>query len=319
MKIQKITAILFVLIFIVVTGCREESVIDENPAQENLTDEETIRQDIDNEYASLFSMDVVEEEEESSEYDPSENDCINDTIPLWFRRVHKTSRDIQIHIEDGIANVAINTEIEGNFMIDIDYDHLFGEKAIQDIAVRYAVFEKNPIDKISPSGKRWKLVSISPVQIQLQDEEKRTISILEVKAAVDSETRLLLNDATKMFAVPSELSHFSPEEEVVLTAKIENLNDDETEGDSLVYLHHSQRLRRPGMGNHKCRRHLLYDDGVNGGDEIAGDNIFTGTFIIPDITGYHRAAIDVLDAEMFEDETTQNYNSMAWAMPYIVE
>ncbi|MDY6934816.1 MAG: hypothetical protein SVZ03_11445 [Spirochaetota bacterium] len=319
MNLTKIIISISALVFITLLGCREDSANDYIIIPDNATEEDSIKEDIDNEYSSLFLTESDEDGEDGEEDYLTEEEINDDFMPFWYRRCHRESRDITIHIEDGIADVTLITGLEGYFMIDVDGDRRCGKKEIQDTAVRYAVFERNTIDEKKNGKGHWKLKELSPLEIQLQNEEKRTILILKVTALVDGETRFMVDDSAMMFGVPSELPHFSPGEVVKLTAKIENTNEDGSERESYVYLHHSRRVLQPGMEKHRRRRHLIFDDGENGGDEVAGDNIFTGTYTIRNAAGFHHVGVDVLDAEMFEDETTQNYNSMAWVIPYIIE
>ncbi|NOZ69619.1 MAG: hypothetical protein GXP46_10360 [Deferribacteres bacterium] len=318
MYLRRLLICSFALLFVFVLGCGT-GLDSTSSGSSDSTDEEIIKGAVDNTYFPLFSTGVVEDDTGESAGGavtlPVNEDAVeDDSIPLWFRRVHVTSRDISVHIEGDTADVSVTTDIEGDFLIDTDGDFEFGRKEIRATAVRYATFQR---DYDFP-GRHWRLSSISPVEINLQDEENRTISIKSVKAYVDGELRWEVYDydPATLFKVPSELPRFAPGEEVVVTADIENLNSDGSERGSYVYLHYTTHEHRRGMANHGSRR-LMYDDGTHG-DETAGDGIFTGTYIIGDAMGYHHAAVDVLDKEMFSDETTQNYNSMAWAMPYVV-
>ncbi len=317
MYFKRVLFFSFTLLFVFVLGCGTGS--DSTSSGSADSDEDIIKGAVDDTYYALFSTGVFEDDADANQVSGAVSVLSNegtvednDSIPPWFRRVRRTSRDISVHIEGGTADVSVTTSIEGDFMIDTDGDHEFGSKEIRDRAVRYATFER---DYALP-GRQWRLIEISPVEINIQDKENRTISIKSIKAYVESELRWEVDDSATMFKVPSELPYFTPGEVVVVTAEIENLNDDNSERESYVYLHYTTRVHRRGSANHGSRQ-LMYDDGTHG-DENPGDGIFTGTYTIGDAAGYHHAAIDVLDKEMFDDETTQNYNSAAWAIPYLV-
>lgn len=299
-------------VLFVVTGCGEVKTA--------ATDQELLKEAMDDEYYSEFSNGVMIDEENGSQKMATEitaeagypHICDEDLQIMggcWFRRVHRTSRDLDIHIEGGIATVDVTTTREGKFKIDMNNDHNFGEKEIKDTAKRHATFEKNP------SG-RWQLKELSPIEINLQDEAARTIKIQNIKVYVNDVLTWEVSDPTHKFSYPDELPHFKPNDVVKVTAKVENKNPDGSDRDSYVYFHHTTKVHRPGIRGHL--RDLMYDDGTHG-DEIAGDKIFTRTYTHGGVTGWHHAAVDVLDKEMFSDETTQNYNSSAWVIPYKVE
>lgn len=315
-RIKFLIVYLSALLFLVVIGCGGGGSTGDvaSISGGSTSEEELLKDAIDDDYGTLFSTGVIEDDEE----DQTEKSLArrgypricdgDDPVPCWFRPIHVASRNININIENGVADVSVTKYIEGSFFIDVDEDYPFGKKKIEDVAKRYARFERD--------SARWRLTEISPVEINLQDEDQRTITIKGVTAYVDGEVRWEVTDPETMFKFPDELPHFSPGEEVVVEAEIENM-DGEGERESYVYLHYTTDVRMPGR-IFRHQRMLMYDDGTNG-DKVAGDGIFTGTYIIGVNTGYHHAAVDVLDKEMFDDEETQNYNTAAWAMPYIVE
>ncbi|MCI0528782.1 MAG: hypothetical protein L0Y56_15190, partial [Nitrospira sp.] len=220
------------------------------------------------------------------------------TLPRWYRKITDIHREVDIHIEDGLANVEVTVDLAGVLRLDINGDGLFGEKSIQSTAHRLAIFEK-----VRP--RHWKLIKLSPLEFSLKDPAQQTVQIEEVAASVHGEVRWSVSDPTTLFEFPSGLPTFAPGEEVVVTAKIKNQDSEGAERPSVVYLHHDGR------------REPMFDDGTHG-DAVAGDGIFTKTKTVGPSLGFHHAAIDALDAEVFSDETTQNYNAAAWAIPYIV-
>jgi hypothetical protein len=316
---------LSVLLFLVVIGCGGGgSTGDVASSGGSTSDKELLKEAIDDDYSTLFSTGVIEDDEEdqAGKSLPAGQAGLarrgypricdgDDPVPCWFRLIHVASRNITINIENSVADVSVTKYIEGSFFIDVDGDYFFGTKRIEDIAKRYARFERDASHRWG-----WKLTEISPVEISLQDEESRTITIKRITAYVDGVVRWEVTNPETMFKFPDELPHFSPGEEVIVEAEIENI-DAEGERESYVYLHYTTDVHKPGR-IFRHQRVPMYDDGTHG-DEVAGDGIFTGTYIMGNNTGYHHAAVDVLDKEMFDDEETQNYNTAAWAMPYIVE
>ena len=52
------------------------------------------------------------------------------------------------------------------------------------------------------------------------------------------------------------------------------------------------------VGTTDRSRALLVDDGT-AGDAVAGDGLYTGTFIVPSVAGLHHFAVDALDPSSF--------------------
>ena len=229
----------------------------------------------------------------------------------WYREITDRDHEFDIHIQDGLASVQVTTRLEGILHLNVDEDDLFGEKAFELIGKRFATFLKvphHPRDQHLPLHQHghWKLVEISPIEVSLADSENQTVQIEGITTVVDNQVRWEVSDPSTLFSIPSGLPIFSPGEEVVITARITNIGDGDAERPTFVYLHHDRH------------REAMFDDGETGGDEVAGDGIFTKTKTIGPRLGFHHAAIDALDAEVFEDETTDNYNGEIWGMPYLV-
>jgi hypothetical protein len=304
--------LVFGILALIGTGCGQGTTAD--VATTDTTGEIGIIQSTmeDEEHATLFSSDVFAGDEtgtnllqglssepsSNSSQDSSQSFEPDSTLPRWYRKITDVHREVGIHIEDGLAQVEVTTNLAGVLRLDINGDGVFGEKAIQSTAHRFAAFKK-----LRP--RHWRLIELSPLEFSLKDPSKQTIHIEEVTATVDGEVRWTANDPTTPFEFPSGLPIFAPGEEVIVTAKIKNQDFEETERPSVVYLHHDGR------------REPMIDDGTHG-DAIAGDGIFTKTKTVGASLGFHHAAVDALDAAVFADETTPNYNATAWAMPYIV-
>jgi hypothetical protein len=304
--------IVFGILALIGTGCGQGTTAD--VATTDTTQEIGIIQNTmdDEEHATLFSSDVFagdqtetnllqglsSEPSSNSSQDSSQSFETDLTLPRWYRKITDVHREVDIHIEDGLATVEATTDLTGVLRLDINGDGALGEKAIQSTAHRFATFKK-----VRP--RHWRLIELSPLEFSLEDPSKQTIHIEEVTATVNGEVRWTANDPTTLFQFPSGLPIFAPREEVTVTAKIKNQDPEGTERESVVYLHHDGR------------REPMFDDRTHG-DAIAGDGIFTKTKTVGASLGFHQAAVDALDAEVFSDETTQNYNAAAWAMPYII-
>ena len=219
--------------------------------------------------------------------------------PRWYREITHLHRDVEIHIESGLADVEVRTERAGRLHLDVDGDGVFGLKTIQSTARRYLTFKK-----MGPW--HWALIELSPVEVLSSGPVDRTVQVEQVTVSVDGEIRWEVSDPETRLPFPAGLPIFSPGEEIIVTAKIRNEDTDGAERESVVYLHQDGR-RKP-----------MVDDGLSGGDQTAWDGVFTRTERIGPVLGFHHSAVDALDAGVFSDETTENYNAAAWGMPYVV-
>jgi len=219
----------------------------------------------------------------------------------WYRSFNgnrSVNKDIQVL--DDIAEVTISRTRNFNFNIDVDFDRVFGQKEANHASVRYAQFAKF-------ASEGWKLIHTSMVEINMQENSLNTISINEVSASVNGTLRWIGTSPSQLMNIESELPTFYPGDEITVTVSVSNTN-----GGVKVFLH-NKPFKRTGH-----TRRLMFDDGTTGGDKTAGDNIFTRTGTAPAPAGYYHVGIDVIDAEAFDDETSDNYRAYCWIFPYRV-
>jgi len=213
---------------------------------------------------------------------------------------------IDIHIEDGIADVKISHDIAGTLFIADEVNDilvLWG-KPFEDLVTRYATFTNSPLG--------WKLTAISPVEFALKDGAQQTVFINSLRAYSGSDLVWEASQPSRLYTVPEGLPRFTHGEEIRVEAGVVNTAGSAWEPSQFVFIH------RPGPHiSGRRTRGLMFDDGTNG-DLVAGDGTYTRTYTIGPCRGRHFAAVDVIDAATFT-ALDAPYNSGAWGMPYIVE
>ena len=226
---------------------------------------------------------------------------------FWWRGdLERLGREIDIHIENGIADVKVSHDIAGTFFIADEVGDvlvLWG-KPFEDLVTRYARFTKEP--------RGWKLSAISPVEFALAKGEEQTVFIEAFKAYSGDELIWEATEPASLYTVTSGLPIFTSGDEIRVEATVSNTSESEWEPSQFVFLH------RPGPHiTGRRTRDIMFDDGTNG-DLVAGDGIYTRMYTIGPCRGRHFAAVDVIDAATFM-KLEAPYNSGAWGMPYIVE
>lgn len=222
----------------------------------------------------------------------------------WGRgRIERERSDIDISITGDTAYVTVIDKVKGLLFVDSTDAMRINPwvKPFHDTLTRHAELIKG--------FDGWQLSRISPLDISLTDPAQQTVHIQWVRASVNDKIVWVALSSSQLFDVPEGLPTFSPGTEVLVEAEVSNSNNSTCAQDSFVFLHHPGGL----IGR---ARDLMVDDGTYG-DKVAGDEIFSRTYIIGPSIGRHFATVDVIDAETFADENAP-YNSAAWGMPYIV-
>ncbi len=311
-KIANIT--LLVGIFLItglVSSCSKST---KSSVTSSVSDKSQIQELIDAD-PDLFSVDPTEDEDVS--YSPTListpfmakqlTEAQEATLPVGWgrRRLGVTEKDIDIHIEGNTAYVTITKRVEGTLYVDRTDDHIRnpGSKPIDDRVTKKAYFEK--------VFGHWQLLELSCVDIELTEQSKQTVSITSVEAiGTNSQGAVTytITSPSELMNISTELPTFLKGTEVKVIATVENSNQEWTPP-VFVFLHYGKPFQ-----NHK--REQMFDDGTHG-DEVAGDGKYTNTWTIgSNASIYRHAAVDVLDAGCLQNEDEDDYNSVAWRIPY---
>lgn len=305
--------VVVVLFISLLTACGG-GISSSDSSSTSLSDSDNIKQQVGS--SELFSVNLTDSEDtitatasaesvQAGAYAAESGTC---STGIWIRGDFKhLSRDVNVTFAGNTASVKVTDKISGNLYVDNTPDTIINpwHKPFNDTITRYAEFVK-----VLPG--HWNLTKISPVDVDLTDTAQQTVQIQKVTASVGSAIVWEATSSSTLYAVPNELPTFKPNDEVLVEAEIANSTTSMScSPATYVFLH------RPGPCLFGRCRDVMYDDGTNGGDKVAGDGIFSRTYTIGQHIGYHFAAVDVIDSTTFMDQST-NYNSTAWGMPYRV-
>lgn len=228
------------------------------------------------------------------------------TLPAgWGRRLEGDPvRNHTIQIIGDTATVETVVDIDATLYVDTTFDGIKnpGAKPIEDIVYRYSTWMKE-------DGK-WHITEVSPGEVTLSDPGRQTVFVTNVKVYVNDVLVLDVSDPSVKLDVETEIVHVSNGDAVTVEAAVINSSTSGLDPLTYVYCHPN----RPVGG-----RDLMFDDGVNGGDRVADDGIWTYQYTVDLAEGVHFAAVDALDSLCLQNETDDDYNSSAWGMPYVVE
>lgn len=315
-KISRVTKLLvFLFGILLITGCGSTDSGSNTISTTDNTDSAAVRQEVES--SDFFSLDITDDK--SSDGAVYETKGANDALSYapgdgfylsfaWGRgNIELLQRNFNITITGDTASVTVTDNISGILYVDTTEDGQRNpwEKPFEDTIVRNA--------ELIRTSSGWRLSKITPVDISLTNSEDQTVHIVLLRASVNRdgnwEKVWETDSSSNYFVVPDGLPGFTQGDEVLVEAEITNTNEAGYEPASYVFLH------RPG-GILGRTRDLMFDDGTHG-DLVAGDGIYSRTYTILHDPGHYTAAVDVIDAATFLDESAP-YNSSAWGMPYIV-
>ncbi|MEW6365661.1 MAG: hypothetical protein AB1714_13615 [Acidobacteriota bacterium] len=223
----------------------------------------------------------------------------------WWRKLAgEPVRNWSITVIGDTATASVVTDADATLYVDTTHDGVKnpGTKPIEDRITRYSTWVKT-------DGK-WKLSEISAAQVNLREMARQTVFITEVKVSVNGQLVRDVTDPTEKMSVDTEILRVHNGDVVTVESAVSNSSQSGLDPLTYVYCHPN----RPSG-----RRDLMFDDGVNGGDKVAADGIWTYEYTVNLNPGVHFAAVDALDSLCLQNETDDDYNSNAWGMPYVVE
>lgn len=276
----------------------------------------------------FFFEDLNDQSEDNFGDEPNFEDPYNlfkPITPIRFGRI-KVSGDRNISVEltsDTTAIAYFDFFLNGNFVIvakDSDSTSQVASvyrKDMQHHSQRIANFEK--ITKLEEeSGEildRWKLVDFSMGYGESVNAPK-TVKILNLLVESSQGDSVLITEPLNFMQSRADLFTFPRGTEVTLTVTVENTNPnaiifpDSTTSTEIVRLHYGRN--RIGHYGRKWFHWI--------GQDLDGNNIYRGSWIVAQRRGVHHAVIDVIDNGTIHDsdEDLYPYNSETWSTPYRV-
>ncbi len=164
------------------------------------------------------------------------------------------------------------------------------------------IVEKN-VNETSFGG--WRIISATPSEHMLANEEQE-VFITSMRLYKNDELIWECTDPSDFYKIDSELPVLSEGDFIRMETTIDHLNP--------VYEPEYFVVAHGPLSGHS--RHIMYDNGLYG-DEVAEDGIFSYEWYV-EYTGHHqRIAVDVIDADTFEDQTEEDYDSAAWGIHFL--
>ncbi len=226
------------------------------------------------------------------------------------RRGRPVGRVITVDVdrEAGTAMVTKELEFDGKFLLDItdDAERNPTEKPLREILVQHAKFERVDDATAAETGRRWRLVGVSPTEWVMTAEDKRTVDIGSVEVWVDGVLALSITDPSLLFDVDGLIPHLRVGQEVQVKAFVSNST--RPEADTYVFLHlfHASPDVRIWI---RVPMELVEGD--------LGP-YYERSWVVRH-SGRGRVAVDAIDSQTFMTDSDDDYRANIWGIPYIIE
>lgn len=221
---------------------------------------------------------------------------------------------VDVDPEAGIAQVTKELVFEGEFLLDITQDDQFNptSKPLNQTLVQHAQFRRNDAARAEETGRRWRLVAVSPAEVGLTDPLKQTVDIARLEVWVDGEPFLQVEDPSQLFEVDGRVPRLQPEQQVTVKAWVDNSSTAGFTPPTFVYLHlfHASLEMRMWV--------RLPMDVVVTETDVGSDTYWTLSWMVRH-RGRERIAVDAIDAGTFATQEGDDYNANIWGIPYIIE
>ncbi len=229
---------------------------------------------------------------------------------VWGRRKGLPIRrviTVEVDREAGIASITKELVFDGEFLLDLSDDDVINpaSKPLEVTLLLHAEFMR--LDEPNDRGRRWQLKGVSAAQWYMTDAAKQTVNLTKVEVYVDDVLVLLVTDPSELLQLENDIPLIDKDDLVVVRAWVDNTSDSASvnEPATFGFLHvfHARSDRR------EWRRMPM--DIVQDGDDVYYEKSWLAHRV-----GRARIAIDMIDSEMFSNETEDDYRGNAWGIPY---
>ncbi|KPK02364.1 MAG: hypothetical protein AMS20_12165 [Gemmatimonas sp. SG8_28] len=217
---------------------------------------------------------------------------------------------IDVDSEAGTALVTKELVFEGEFLLDITQDDQFNptSKPLNQTLVQHAQFRRNDAATAEETGRRWRLVAVSPAEVVLTDPLKQTVDIARLEVWVDGELYLEVEDPSQLFEVDGRVPRLHPEQEVTVKVWVDNSSTAAFTPPTFVYLHLFHASLEMRMWVRLPMEQVVTDTDVH----------WTRSWVVRH-AGRERIAVDAIDAGTFATQDGDDYNANIWGVPYVIE
>jgi hypothetical protein len=171
-----------------------------------------------------------------------------------------------------------------------------------------ALVTKELVFEGEDTGRRWRLVAVSPAEVVLTDPSKQTVDIARLEVLVDGEPFLEVEDPSQLFEVDGRVPHLQAEQEVTVKVWVENSSEAGFTPPTFVYLHLFHASLEMRMWVRLPMERVVTDT----------ETYWTRSWVVRH-RGRERIAVDALDAGTFATSDGDDYNANIWGIPYIIE
>jgi len=282
--------------------------------ESEVTDEAAIKELIEGNPELFNVLGIDDDGAQDPEYSTGFPKPAEPIVPIRFGRkghFRLEEIDVEFSAQSDTAWVTVVRSFDGNFMI-IARDtttsppvaHLY-KKPMGNTITRKAMFVK-VADTANPR-RNWKLRGLTMSECY---SDTCTITIHQVRI-VTPDTELVVTAPLDYFMPKEEIPTVSPGDTVKVFLTLSNTEENPPEPGETVLL----RYRT----DHRCRRarRTFNDEGIYP-DEVAGDGIYSGFWVVHQHRGIYHAYFDVIDNGTIYDDTLP-YNSAVWGTPYVVK
>lgn len=235
----------------------------------------------------------------------------------WGRRFGLPVRRIltvDVNHEEGTALVTKELVFEGQFLQDHLEDDIEepSAKPLEVTLIIQGLFRRIERDVAANNDgasdqRRWELVGVTPAELMMTAEDKRTVSITKVQVWAGEEMLLEITDPTELLRLGDEsLPRLDREVEVVVKAWVTNRLENDLQPSTFGFLH-VRHANRDAIEWGRRVMTLMEDD--EGG-------VYYQAGWYARRLGRARIGIDMIDAQTFQNLTEDDYRGNAWGIPY---
>ncbi len=217
---------------------------------------------------------------------------------------------IDVDTEAGTALVTKELVFEGEFLLDITPDDQFNpsSKPLNQTLVQHARFQRNDAARAEDTGRRWRLVAVSPAEVVLTDPSQQTVDIARLEVWVNEELFLEVEDPSQLFEVDGRVPHLQAEQQVTVKVWVDNSSEAGHTPPTFVYLHLFHASLEMRMWLRLPMERVVTDT----------DTYWTRSWVVRH-RGRERIAVDAIDAGTFATSDGDDYNANIWGIPYVID
>ncbi|NIN09945.1 MAG: hypothetical protein GTN62_00880 [Gemmatimonadales bacterium] len=223
---------------------------------------------------------------------------------IWGRRLRSpVRRAFNVEIVEGVATVTREIDFEGHFLLDISDDGQVNptSKPLNVTMLQSAELVRLNADQVTDSGRRWRLVAVSPQEWVMTDPARQTLTIAQVLVYVNEELVLTITDPGERHEVDGRIPLLHQEDVVRVEATVNEPDNGHTP-EAFVFLH----LFHASLDTRIWLRRPM--------EEIE-DGVYVRQWTVRQ-TGRERIAVDAIDSQSFLTAEDDDYSGNVWAIPY---